>query len=481
MNTIKLPISELKSALHGFSKIISRKTSLPILQHIKVSKNGGKVTLQASDLDSFATYTLPEEQVGKSFDVLVPYEQLSKAAKSSKKEDPAVLCDGRNTRLRYYIPGNPMEQPVEQLVNGPSAQEWPPAPQITAESVKLEPAFGEALKQAMDCCSTDTSRMMLNGACLDAREPKSHYIVATNGRMLYAANTFRFNFKDDVIIPDSRFITGSELLDSECSLAIQPGKKDSDTKYICLQNERWQFITREIEGTFPNWKQAVPTIKGDWTKIQLQPPAVSQLLQVIPNLPGRDGDTNIVRLRIEKVLWLEAKNKSDADWTKIAINDLEVSGKPRTICVNREYLLSALKFGLTELCVEDDLTPMVARKDGKQMVIVPVRPTAIQTPAPTPTHLATTQPQPKVERKEMPRTPKLQTPTAPAENASEQGSALKTVIAQVESIRESLKTMLQGFTNMTNTLKLAEKEKKATEKEIETVRVSVRRIQSVSI
>ena len=80
----------------------------------------------------------------------------------------------------------------------------------------------------------------------------------------------------------------------------------------------------------------------------------------------------------------------------------------------------------------------------------------------------------------MPRTPKIQTPAAP-ESQQAQGSALKTVIEQVDKIRESLKIMLLGFGDVTNALKLAEKEKKAQEKEIETVRASVRRIQSVSI
>ena len=479
MNKIVLPISELKSALHGLGKIICRKSSLPVLQHVKISKNDGKVTLQASDLDSTATYTMPEMQPGKSIEVLVPYEQMNKAWKSSKKQGVAIVSDGKNTRLRYYIGGNP----IEQLVNSLPMNEWPPVPKITVEGTKLDSGFNVALKESMICCSSDTSRITLNGACLDANEERSHYIVSTNGRMLYAANTFHFNLKDHVIIPDSRFITGSELLDSECSLAIQPGKKDSDTKYICLQNERWQFVTKELQGKFPNWKQVVPTVKGEWTKIQLQPPAVSQLLQVIPNLPGRDGDTNTIRLSIEKVLTVEAKNKEDADWTKIQINEVEVSGRSRRICVNRDYLLPALKFGLTELCVEDELSPMVARKDGKQMVIMPVRPTAvaaIEKPTSTanPSTPSTSTP---TERKNMPRTPKAHISTSPAENGSAPGSALKTVIDQVEQIRESLKTMLQGFTNVTSALKQAEKEKRTTEKEIETVRASVRRIQSVTI
>lgn len=74
-------------------------------------------------------------------------------------------------------------------------------------------------------------------------------------------------------------------------------------------------------------------------------------------------------------------------------------------------------------------------------------------------------------------------PTAPGTETQpvQNGSALKTAIEQVDKIRESFKSMLQGFTDVNNALKLAEKEKKATEKEVETVRASVRRIQNVII
>jgi DNA polymerase III sliding clamp (beta) subunit (PCNA family) len=473
MNTITLPTSELKSALHGLGKIIGKRSTLPVLQHVRISKNDGKVTLQASDLDAFATYTMTLVQPGKSMEALVPYEQLSKASKCSKKEDVTMLSDGKNTRLRYYIAGNPIEQPV----NGASVQEWPPAPNITAETTVMEPGFGGALRQAMECCSTDPSRVTLNGACLDANDAKAHYVVATNGRMLYAANTFHFNIKDHVIVPNSRFITGSDLLDAECSFAVQSGKKPDDAKHICLKNDRWEYIVREVQGKFPNWKQVLPVVNAGWTKVQLLPTAVDQLLKVIPNLPGRDGDTNTIRLCLERMLRVEAKNKEDADWTKVSICEVDLIGKPKTICVNRDYLVPALKFGLTELAVLDDLSPMVAMKSGKVMVIMPVRPTALTTnAAPSPASPTPTTPE---ERKDMPRTPKIQTPTS--ENQPAQGSALKTVIDQVEKMRESLKTMVQGFGDVTNALKLAEKEKKAQEKEIETVRASVRRIQSVSI
>jgi hypothetical protein len=478
MNTITLPTSELKSALHGLGKIINKRSTLPALSCVKVSRVDGKVTFQATDFDAFATYTSLHSQPGKSVEVLIPYEQLSKAVKCSKKEDVTVLQDGKESSMRYYVGGSPVEQPVSAA----SAAEWRPTPQITADSTTLEPGFGEALRQAMKCCSNDSSRVILNGACLDAREPKSHYIVGTNGRFLYSANSFHFGFKDDVVIPNSRFITGSELLDTECTIAIQPGKKPDDAKYICFKNDRWEYIVREVQGKFPNWKQVVPTVNGDWTKVELPQPAVDQMLKVIPNLPGFDGDSNAIRLCLEKMLKVEAKSKGSGEWTKVNLCEVELVGKPKTICLNRDNLFLALKFGLTELAVLDELSPMIVKKDGKQIVMMPVRPpviTTVSASAPPSQAVPTTSTTTPTERTTMPRKASIQTPTS--ENEPAQGSALTSVIGHVEKIRESLRTMLQGFNDVTTALKLAEREKKTTEKEIESVRASLRKIQNVTI
>ena len=54
MNTeIILPVPELKQALSGLNKIVSKKTTLPVLSCVKVSRGrNGEVSLQATDLDA---------------------------------------------------------------------------------------------------------------------------------------------------------------------------------------------------------------------------------------------------------------------------------------------------------------------------------------------------------------------------------------------------------------------------------------------
>jgi DNA polymerase III sliding clamp (beta) subunit (PCNA family) len=477
-NEITLPVPELKSALPGLNKLVGRKTSLPVLSHIKVSrKSDGLVTLQGTDLDAHATFTVTGTQPGPAVELLVPLEQLNKAFKCSTgtKQDVALVCEGKTTKLRYFLGGNPVHQPVNTL----PVKEWPPLPEITVDGTALPPGFGQALKEAMQCCSEDESRQHLCGACLDARDPKAHYVVGTNGRFLYSANTFTFPIKEDVIIPDSKFISGSGILDEEpCFLSVQPGKKPKDARHICLQNKQWQFVTREIEGPYPNWKNVLPAINGAWTQVKLSGPAIEQLLTVIPNLPGQDGYNNPVHLRTgHNCLWVEGRNKEDAGPTKIAVQDVVIIGKPKEISLNRDYLLPALKFGLNELAILDELSNMVISKDGKRMVIVPLKPEAetkqvpvpaTSTPAPAPTTATTN------ERTSMPRTSSKPEPAKPDEPST-------SLITQVEHIKDSLKNVVRDLNSLVDAVKSQEKEQRATEKEVEAARTTLKKLQQVTI
>ena len=267
---IVIPVQELKAALPGLSKIVGRSRTLPVLQSVRVSHDAeGKVSLMATDLDAFATYTVKEPQSGPALEILMPFDQLTKTAKGMKAEGTITLIpDGKEkVKLWYSIAGNQ----VRQSVNALPPDEFPPVPKVNQPSMPLEPGFGLALRQALECCSEDSSRYILKGACLDVRESKLHYIVGTNGRCLFSANSFCFDLKKSVVIPDSKFLEWPDLMDDEepASLSVEPGEEaqpakdgkpaqDGTAGWVKLESGRWTFITKEIYGEFPNWKQVMP-------------------------------------------------------------------------------------------------------------------------------------------------------------------------------------------------------------------------------
>ena len=118
--------------------------------------------------------------------------------------------------------------------------EYPVTPRIKAESIPLPPELRRSIHEAMDCASTDSTRLVLNGTFIDAGNPKANYVVATDGRHLYSANSFALPLKKSLIIPNHKFLMWKEFnTDGEWQLK-------TDAQMIQISSRRWRVITKQI-------------------------------------------------------------------------------------------------------------------------------------------------------------------------------------------------------------------------------------------
>ncbi len=71
-------------------------------------------------------------------------------------------------------------------------------------------------------------------------------------------------------------------------------------------------------------------------------------------------------------------------------------------------------------------------------------------------------------------------PKPPQTNGTEKTS-LETALEQVETVKGSYREAIRGLSDLTDTLRLIQKERKSTEKEVQTVRSTLRQLQSVKL
>ena len=474
MNTITLPAADLKQALSGLSKVVSRKATLPVLQSVRLTRTqAGVVTLSATDLDTFVSYNLEHTQAGEPLDVLLPFEQLNKTGRGS---DVVVAQESKlQVKLRYQVSGSNLEQSVNTL----SPDEFPPTPKVTDVPVKMPDYFGECLRQAFETSSTDQSRHVIQGAFLDVKEPKCHTIISTNGRALFAANTFKFDLKKSVNLSRQKFLEWSGFLTGECEMAVKTEK--SGSSWVKLTTPRWDCIVKQIDGQFPNWRQVVPNDTETWTKIKLSEAAIKQMLNLSSKLPGDDTEHRTLQLRVDRDLHLEGKNKDDKEFTSAGIADVKITGKPVTTALNREYLQTALRCGLDEIRIRSELEPLLFLKPGKRFVVMPVRlngsatqtapvkPAAPQTPTP---------PKPEAEA---PTERKPDMPKAAVKPEAPKPATPPSLVEQVELIKESLKNVIRDLTSLADSAKQAEKDQRLSEKEVEAARATLKKLQQVTL
>ena len=484
-NKLTLPVNELKPALTGLGKVISKRCTLPVLNHVKIERTAdGWLALTGTDLDTFITCRLEQPSTGEPISLLVPYDELVKIVKHCEKNDSILIgSDGKESVTIEYAVGT---QVAKATVNSLPVEEFPPIPRMKGEPIPLNDALRLAIHDALECASTDATRLILNGAYLDLSKPKAHYVVGTDGRHLFSSNSFNLPLKESLIIPSHKFVEWKEFNnDGEWQLKVAPAEKKDDASYLQICSRRWRFITRQIEGNYPNWRQVIPDSKASKTTLTFDPQTLGALSTTVERMPCHDAVNLTIGLEWKNgKLHLLGKPSKDGEWMKVPV-DAKGLGKDISIYLNRQLLTKAFSFGLNTLGLIDPMSPLRFHQDGRQMIVMPLRPD-VGNPAPQP-----------VKKDEPAKAePAAQTPAAqtqertttmPAKNGngSHQEPAakptLEKALADIEKIKGSYRDAIRGLNDLTDTLKAIGKDQKSTEKEVEAVRATLGKLQSVRL
>jgi DNA polymerase III sliding clamp (beta) subunit (PCNA family) len=505
MSPFALPIAELKPALAGLSKVIAKRGTLPVLGNIKLERTkDGWIALTGTDLDHHVTVRLEQPGTGEPTALLVPYDELLKTCKACSSGEEILIerIDANAAVIKYRIGQQLVETKVESL----PVEEFPDIPRFQGDAIAVPDTVRPSIHQALACASTDETRLILNGAYLDVSKPEASYVVGTDGRHLFSSNSFTLPLKQSLIIPAHKFIGWKEFNhDGEWQLKVAPPTKKDEPGYLQISSRRWRFITRQIEGNYPNWRQVVPGSGQFATTIEFEP-EVEGVIQIIGRMPCDDAVNFAIGLeRSDGKLALLGRSPGAEDWTRIEVAGVKSRGIDVRIFLNRNLLIKALQFGLTTVETIDAISPLRFSHGGRQMIVMPTRPN----PSPAPTARTPTTPsaaaepeadsQPKPqpapepaapneplapeqpERKPMPEpTNSQQNTTAPTTNTADK-PALETALAQIEVVRGDFRNAIAGLNKLADALKQAQREQKTNDKDIQSVRATLRSLQTVRI
>ena len=508
---IEISLAELKSALRGFSKIIPRKPSLPILGCVKLSLDDENelIRVEATNLDEFIQFRLQSDGESFSGSIIIPFEDLAKVVKGCpSKGTIRVIAEKEKTIIRYPLGGGFVDQQVERL----EEKEWPAVVTVDSEPITLSDDFKETLRQAIECASTDSSRYVLNGACLDVSYPSGHYVVGTDGRHLFSANSFHFQLDASVIIPGKRFLTWDGFT-GDGSWYLRTARSNEGGPWLRIDSERWSYIAKQIDAAYPNWKQVIPALDGNWTKLVISESAAQMMLGAIPMLPGAKEHNEPIDLLVGMNGLVIRGRSKNGRVSEAKIEDVEIIGKPVAVSVNRIYLLKALRLGFRDINIENPVNALVFLNGGKKLVVMPLRgeaadnwsadhPPTDSSPASTtaqpPSGEACARPEgpaenpspaeptkPETEERK-PMEPTMKSPQrgnlkshTPDSNA--EAAAIDELNEQIEKTRTQLREVFTSLNELANTARKVSKEQKNTEKEINRVRALQRSLQSVEI
>lgn len=502
MQTISLPVAELRTALAGLGKVIPKRITLAVLGQVRVRRHdSGLIDLTVTDLDRFATYSMNHRGQAEPASLLVPFGDLNNIAKSCGGTDVIELEPvGKNAiSIRFPVGGQSAEHHCESA----PPEEFPLQPEVQGTSIAIDEALRSSIHEALECASTDPTRLVLNGAFIDVRDDSAHYVVGTDGRHLFSSNSFSLPLKESILIPEHKFLGWKGFQqDGEWKLRAMPAKDDGPPCFE-IASDHWRFQSQSIDSQFPQWKTVLPNPASYQTTISINPEAVDEVMVAVQRLPLGDDKHHTIGLDVaDNAFRLLGRSRPELPWTKIDIQEAGANGPDATIFLDRRTLLKALRFGLTRIEIIDSMSPLRFSLAGRQMIIMPLRmngdTNAATTPPPAETALTpNTNPPPQAEQRTPPpmqtNTPPLgqnrtagangsSTPSAQTTTSKEEAkSSLEAALVQIEAIKTGFRETINGLTKLGDHIRQSMREQKASEKEIQTVRQTLRSLQGVRI
>jgi DNA polymerase III sliding clamp (beta) subunit (PCNA family) len=487
--SIQIPIMALKPAIAGLSKIISKRTTLPILGSVKITRRAsGELSFEGTDLDALAIYTTEATKGGKDSTILVSFEALSTVTKRTHKDAfVEVIAEKHHARIRYPAGGSWIERPIETF----KEDEWPVIPLVTKPSSLLTMEFQKTFITALDCASDH--KPDLTGGWLDVNDPKAHYVVGSDGHQLFTANSFKFDLKESLLIPAHKFLHWSGFVeDGQWSLRV--GELDKNNNgWTQIQSACWTLLIKQSKARCPTWKQVIPAdIK---THVTFSDEAVAALLDVLPKLPGGAKINHDVTFDLGPKGTI-VRGSENGHSSQVTVSGVCIDGDPNTFAADRTLIIKALRLGLKDMAVVDGLSPIVFSDPTRRLVIAPLRSdptpaTSSAAPVQPPTTTASSEPttinqeqegEPvKTTNRITQATTTTSNGTSEMEQQPENSSPLKQAMQKVDQIKESLRDTQADLNDLLKLLGQANRDQRSTEKEVEEVRDALQSLQKIRI
>jgi DNA polymerase III sliding clamp (beta) subunit (PCNA family) len=488
MNII-LPSPLVTQIVTGFRPLRLAKAKMPVLRCLAFAVTPGALAVMATDLDQTLKLICPlETDQGAVF--LVPFDLLVQAAKEA---------DGDLTFTRenetWTITGLADGVKLTHVIAAPPVEDFPPQPLFTEPGQPTPPGFIRTLVEAQSAASSDATRYILNSVYVT-----SAYVVATNGRQLYASNSLALKLPDSGIILPTTELLKVFAPDAPAEL-LYKSEKDG-VKTAALHQAPWLWVTKVIEGNYPNWQQVVP--KEDYpTQLKFSPEDAARVARVLPKMPGHaDKDAPVTLRVVDNVATLTA-GKPDAP-VKLELPGVTATGPAITARFNREFLVSSLGIGFRQLQVRDDRSAIIMRDGSRTHLWMPLRNDTPAAPAAVPTPPApaedTTQPENPPPMNTAPagtapapvnpvnrvaavtaapanRLEGTASPAAPAPTPS----SLDQAFEQLQQAREDLRNVSIKLGQTLATLKDAARDHKVLERDYEGLKRNVRALRTIEV
>jgi DNA polymerase III subunit beta len=357
---------EIQQKLSNIQNIVEKRNTMPILSHFLLDANKSGSYIVATDLETALKEPL-ELKVEKEGKICIPARKMFEIVKEIESELSCESVDDQWLKIKTGA--------SNFRLACLSAKEFPAWPgmedmeEIDISALILTDVIGKTVYAAGE---SDT-RYTLNGILFHLIPGGKLNVVGTDGhRLAMAIRNIEGSVKEDRknIIPRKAAVELSKLLD----------KSDEKIKVTFCKNHVMfkvgsiEFLTRLIEGTYPNYEQVIPA--ANEKKVIFQKDAFVKTLRRVSIMSKERS--NAVRLDLSENSVVITSSNPDMGEAQDQFQ-VEYTGEELSMGFNARYLidiLSAMSSEQIVLEMQAPLSPVLVKDEkdeGYRCVIMPMR------------------------------------------------------------------------------------------------------------
>ena len=357
----------MSEALNNVQNVVG-KTTLPVLNNVKVSAADGNVEFTCTDLD-ITLLARAECEVVEAGETTLPVKTLASAV--SKVVDCTIdIKVDANTDKATMSAGNTVFKFI-----GISAKEFPVAPKAEgAEATISSAAIREMLRKTSFAVCQDETRRTLQSLMIDFEEGAGNVkAVATDGRRLaLIEGTIEGakGFKGQYLLPRKAVDILLKRLpkDGDCTIVTSKSQ-------IFFRTNKMEFMMKLCDEVYPNYGQVIPKE----TKFSIPIDRVS-LIGAIDRISIFTSMTEApcVALKFEDNKCKLSSGDTEFGDAKDEV-PIKYDGDSITMCFNPQYIkdvLNVIDEDEVEVFITDSAKPAIIRKAGSMdytYVVMPLR------------------------------------------------------------------------------------------------------------
>jgi len=330
---INITKATLLEGIQVISSGASSRTTLPILHNFLLEAKEGKLKLVRTDME-MATIHFVSAEVEEEGSITVPMKEFSDIIKNLSDDKEIHLTLDENNK--FHIKSGKSKF----WVMGMPKSEYPAIPEIERENhIELEAAeFQNMVEKTAFSASTQETRYILNGLLWNNNADKFEVVATDGGRLALATHkALSGSAPFQIIIP-------TKILNEVCRFIslVKPGKDDKISVYVSEKQvsfilKETTFISRLIEGNFPNYNQVIPTKKNITFEVFSKELQASTRRSALCS--GEFG--SVVKYKLENNTLTVTSNAQNMEFTdEIAV---EYTGEAFEAAFNPQYILDVLK------------------------------------------------------------------------------------------------------------------------------------------